>query len=284
MSETLLGSGASADVPSERKLGNLQALVPKPYRNLQGGLAGLISQLIGGQSAPSLAGIPGYEGQTTAPVSGNENDLLAALMGTTSANAGTTNRDSLLAGILGGDYLSVDRNPNLAGAIEAAIRPVRSEFQNVVTPTLRAKFTMAGQQIQGDGSSPFDRASALAGQSYLDKIGDISKQIASDQYQQERQLQTQAITQQTQANTAQVNDLVTNLQAQALPRMVEQYGLDKGIELFNQRVQALLSILGVGGQLSTSQIGQGGPVQTGGRSGILGDLLLGGGGIAKAFA
>ena len=178
--------------------------------------------------------------------------------------------------------MSPDSNPALAGAIEAAIRPVRSEFQNVVTPTLRSKFTMAGQQIQGDGSSPFDRASALAGQSYLDKIGDISKQIASDQYQQERQLQTRAITQQTQANTAQVNDLVTNLQAQALPRMVEQYGLDKGIELFNQRVQALLSILGVGGQLSTSQIGQGGSLTREGTQGQVGTIITGLAGAAAA--
>jgi hypothetical protein len=58
-------------------------------------------------------------------------------------------------------------------------------------------------------------------------------------YESERGRQQQAI----QFSQQEVDKTISNLQAQALPRLIEDLGVERGIELFKARTQELLAAL-----------------------------------------
>ncbi len=71
-------------------------------------------------------------------------------------------------------------------------------------------------------------------------------------YNAERQLQQQAV----QFSQNEVAVGVQNLQAQALPRMIDDLGIERGLAVFNQRTQALLQVLAIVGGSPISQQAQ----------------------------
>lgn len=153
--------------------------------------------------------------------------------------------------VLGGRFLTPESNPFLQAQIEAAQRPVIQAFQDVALPRLQQDFTRAGQRIQPQSSSPFDRAAAIATRGLTQELGDISTQIVGENFARERALQEQRATQAPALVREQLDQSIKSLQAVALPRLVEQLGLDKGVEEFRRRVDTLLQVLG----LSTSAAG-----------------------------
>lgn len=70
---------------------------------------------------------------------------------------------------------------------------------------------------------------------------------------QTQQAQTGLV--QGQASGQEINNLVTNLQAQALPRLIQEMGVERGTEAFNNRVNALLSSLGIAAGVTRPVIG-----------------------------
>lgn len=75
---------------------------------------------------------------------------------------------------------------------------------------------------------------------------------------------TRAQTGQTQANTQltnqqvtgqQIDNLVQNLNAQALPRLIQEMGIERGMEVYNDRINTLLSGLGVAAGVTRPVIG-----------------------------
>jgi uncharacterized membrane protein len=146
--------------------------------------------------------------------------------------------------------------------------------------TLPGRFTQGGQFTQPQGSSAFDRAAAIATRGAGDTMGDIATklsyqttsdqlarnfqaqqaargaedtalqgQLARDQESKEgaagRQIQAAGIA--PQVSTAQVQNLTANLQAQALPRLIQEYGIERGMDEFNNRMNSLLSVIGIAG-------------------------------------
>jgi hypothetical protein len=55
-----------------------------------------------------------------------------------------------------------------------------------------------------------------------------------------------AATAQGNLSSTEVQSMVQNLQAQALPRLIEKYGLDQGLQMFNNQVNDLMTILQTG--------------------------------------
>lgn len=178
------------------------------------------------------------------------------------------------------DYDPNQENPFLAAAITAAQRPTLQGLTETLTRDLPGRFTQSGQMVQPQGSSAFDRAAAIASRGASDTMGDIatnlSYQTTSDQLSRifqanqsargaedtsmqaelarrnantesakDRQLQAAgtAVT----ASQAQVSNMVQNLQAQALPRLIQEYGIERGMDMFNNQVNGLLSVLGIAG-------------------------------------
>lgn len=216
----------------------------------------------GPQSATAPFTFPGQDTQVqgnplVAPITGDEQSLLDRIM----AQVGQPNPVMLaaqgqLADTLSGKFLTPEGNPFLSAAIQAATRPVIQTFQDVAIPQLKSQFVAAGQRIQPGGSSAFDKAAAIATRGLLDNVADISTKIASANFAAERDRQIQAIAQASQVSSQEINNTINALQAVALPRLIEQFGINQGLQEFNRRVNVLLQALQIAAGKAGPFVGQ----------------------------
>lgn len=246
-----------------------QDVVPREFQELRGPVADALRGLIGTGLEPG-GGTPSGEGIFTAPITGQESGLvnrIGGLLGQGGAGGTAIGGplrgavDALLQNTVEGQFLTPGSNPFLGETIRAAQRPVIEAFQDVALPRFQRGFTAAGQFIQPQGSSAFDRAAAIATRGLTSTLGDISTNIASQNFQAERGRQAQAAEQVGQLSSADVNNTIQGLQASALPRLIEQFGINQGTQEFNRRIDIVLQALGVARGLplvQTAQAGGGG--------------------------
>ncbi len=229
-------------------------VTPKAFKKLQGPFADVLRQLIaGGGTGTVQGGVPIAEGPFTAPVGGGEQQLLDQLL----AQAGGTPigpSQTLLASTAQGDFLQ--SNPFLQSQIEAAQRPGLEGLEELLSRVLPGRFTQAGQFTQPEGTSAFDRAAAIATRGVAQANADIASQLAFQGFESERGRQQEAAIALPQVTETEVNTLISNLQAQALPRLIEQFGLEAGTEAFNQQINALLQVLAITSGTTQAVIGQ----------------------------
>lgn len=185
----------------------------------------------------------------------------------------------------GGAYSGDPNNPIVKAYVEASQRETQDALNQTLSRQNPSLFTLNGQQTQGMGSSAFTRAQLDAQTTAQKQLGDIATNInysnlndannraatALGQYttgQQGANLQTQQLTsadqqgaatnalnaaqQQTAGATANsniqsqdVNSMISNLQAQALPRLIQDLGVERGMEAFNSNINSLLAGLGL---------------------------------------
>lgn len=86
----------------------------------------------------------------------------------------------------GGSFLG--SNPYQAQMMQAATRPLEQQFSNQVLPQIASLYSKAGRY----GSGAMQNALGQATEGYGRALGDITSNIAGQQYQQERGLQQQA--------------------------------------------------------------------------------------------
>lgn len=188
-----------------------------------------------------------------------------------------------------GGYNATDMNPFLNAAIEAAQRPTLQGLEETLSRTLPGRFTQAGQFTQPQGSSAFDRAAAIATRGAGDSMADIATNLSyatmeaergrqfeaqegarkresealtgelqrifqGQQGERDRQNEAAGLTSQVKAQ--EMDTLVKNLQAQALPRLIEEFGIERGMEVFNNRMNGLLSALGITAGVTQPTIAQ----------------------------
>jgi hypothetical protein len=211
-------------------------------------------------SVISSGGGPQYGGPLVAPITGTETQALGNL-NDVAQNPG---RQDYLNSVISGKYLpgQPGANPFLQSAIEAAQRPTQTALNDTLGKTLPGVFTQAGQQIGGGlrspnasakpGATAFDTAAARAFEGGAHALGDIATNISFQGYNAERQNQQQAV----QLQQQDVQSLINNLQAQALPRLIQEQGITAGLDQFNKRTQALLQAL---------QVAAGSPIATQGQ-------------------
>lgn len=234
-----------------------QDVVPEEFKELRRPVSDVLQGLIG-TSAEVGGGTPSGESIFTAPITGPESQLVGRL-GTENPLLGAT--QGLLGDTLGGQFLDPRSNPFLLDTIRNAQRSVIEGFQDVALPRFQRRFAAAGQNVGPGGSSAFDRAAAIATRGLTNTLGDIATNISSQNFQAERGRQTQAISQASELSTSEVNNTINRLQAVALPRLIEQFGINQGTQEFNRRIEILLQALGVARQLplvQTAQAGGGG--------------------------
>ena len=91
-----------------------------------------------------------------------------------------------LSGTAAGQYLNA--NPYQQQMMEAATRPLTQQFSQAVLPGISSLYSRSGRL----GSGAMERALGTATEAYGRSLGDITANIAGQQYQQERGLQQQA--------------------------------------------------------------------------------------------
>ncbi len=243
--KTLFG-GSDASTSSQ------STSTPQNYTNpiLQGlanPLSSSLSQLI--QSLTSTTNNANANGGVTpvpqAPLTGQEGNLLNTIQG--QVGPGTASA-SWIKNVLGGQYLpgSPGGNPELSAAITAAQRPTLDNLTQTLTQALPGRFAAAGQQLQpnspgseGGGSSAFDNAAALAFNSAAHTSTDIASNIANNAWNVGTQQQTAAAG----LDQNEVHNTIDALQATALPRLIQQNGINQGLQLFQTQVSNLLDVL-----------------------------------------
>lgn len=217
------------------------------FKNLRPDVASAIRAIL------SSGGGPQFEGPFAAPIGFAETEELARLNALSQGSPFSAPVQDLLTGTLRGDFLDPASNPALQQNINTALRLIEQDFsENELLD--RALFSRAGQQIQE--SSPFSRARAIATQSRENAASDVVGRLIGENFQAERNRQQGAVDQ-TRALVQQKFDNATaNLQAQALPRLIAQLGIDAGRDEFNRRMAMLRDVLGIGAGATQPAIGQ----------------------------
>lgn len=231
----------------------------KALQGLSPDLANSLRQLLGSFASQNTnAGNP-LTGSTATPqagMTGQEQSLLSTIghqVGPGTDSAG------YIKNVLGGNYMpgQPGANPFFDAAVRAAQRPTLEGLQETLSRSLPGRFTANGQFTQpntGDqgGSSAFDRAAAIATRGAANAVGDIATNMGNTAYGAERQNQNVAAG----LDQAQVDQTIKGLQASALPRLIQQNGLDQGLALFQQQTSNLLDILKTIGAVQAPHLGQ----------------------------
>lgn len=191
-------------------------------------------------------GRPAWQGPFVAGIT----DAETRGLGTVEDAANDPMRKSLLAFTQGGGFLN-QGNPFMQAAIEAAQRPTLQGLSQTLTRDLPGRFTQAGQFTQPKGSSAFDRSAAIATRGAADAMGDIATKMSFQGYESERGRQQQSI----QLGQQEVDTMIKNLQAQGLPRLIEDLGIQRGLEEFQGRITSLLQALQIAAGAPIAQQG-----------------------------
>ena len=126
-----------------------------------------------------------YGGRLVSPMSGYTRGALNSMANRAAGGSDLTrSAQGQLTSTLQGDYLNAG-NPYFQGAVNAATRPVIDAYNNTVMPGLDSNFSGAGRY----GSGAHAMASSDAGNNLMTQVGDISSQMAYNNYADERQNQ-----------------------------------------------------------------------------------------------
>ena len=219
----------------------------------------------------TLGGIPQFGQPFAAGITQEELATLGLLPGAAAGGAPLAGARDLLTRTLGGDFLK-EGNPFLRSTIEAAQRPTLEGLEELLSRVLPGRFTQGGQFTQPGGSSAFDRAAAIATRGTAQALGDIATNISFGAFESERGRQQEAAGLASDLSTADVQRTISTLQAQALPRFIEQFGIDRGLQEFQGRIDAILKVLSIlgGTAQATPGVQSSGSTQTGILPGLTG--------------
>lgn len=216
---------------------------PSQFTALRAPVASGITDII------NTGGGPAFEGPMVAGLSDQERSMIDRIFSASESPVSAA-ANPMLQRTLEGEFLSPESNPFLQAMIDAAVKQTTTAFNENVMPRLRGDFTKAGQRVQEQGSSPFDMAAARASSGLADAVANIATTMGFQNFENERQRQMQAASQAPVIEAQQLDNMVKTAQAVALPRLVEQFGIDRGMEEFQRRIQTLLNALQIGGQVS----------------------------------
>ncbi len=196
-------------------------------------------------------GGPSASGPFAAPITGAEQTGLAGVQ----SAAFNQPRQDLLNQTLSGNFLPgmPGQNPYFDAAVRQAQLPTLQGLTETLDRTLPGRFTAGGHFVQPGGSSAFDRAAASATTGAANAMAGIATNMGNQLYSQERQLQQQAVG----LGQNEVQTFVQNLQAQALPRLIDQMGIEAGLQEFQRQTNALLQALQIAtGASGLNQVAQ----------------------------
>jgi len=229
---------------SKGKSGKVVDVTPSQYTKLRNPISDALSGMV------KSGGMPQYGGSFTAPLTGHEQNLLNGAYNASRPSQDTSNALDMLNNTVSGNYLSPSSNPFLHDAIQQAQDSVTRNFNQTVMPRLRSQATQQGQFVQSGGSSPFDRAAAIASQGLAHNLAGVASQMSMQNYQNERSNQLNAASQIPQIQSADLQRMLDGLHAQALPRLIQQHGIDAGLKEFRRQQDSLLQALKLAGGLS----------------------------------
>ncbi len=231
---------------SKSKTSDLQA---PEYKALRPQVAGNVGSVVGGlvgsvpTSGPDLS--PGATAQYAAPLTGQQTGLINQAVGSVQpgGNPLIDAANGMVGKTLAGDYLTPQSNPFLQATINTAQQPLIDQFSRQIVPQLLARFTAAGQNVNGAGSSAFANAANNSANDYEHNLGAIASDIAGKNYTAERGNQMTATNQANTLSNDSMTRLNSALQAASLPQMVQDLGIQRGLAEYNTRMTNVLQAI-----------------------------------------
>lgn len=239
-------------------------ITPQQFTDLRGPLRDLFLGTVfpgfeGALTFDSPALTPGGLDRFRAPLSGQELTNIDRLQG--QAEGLSPNEQAsqdLLGRRLRGDFFDPQQNDPLRNVIRFQTEEINRSFDEQALEQ-RSLFARAGQALPE--SSPFAQASADLSGARLGAIGQAASNVLFGAQQSERDRQVQAI-EQVRANSRGVFERSqASLQASALPRLVNQLGIEGGLQEFNARLAAFSNALGLGTQVAQPTVANRGQQQ-----------------------
>ena len=160
--------------------------------------------------------------------------------------------DELIGSTLRGEYLSPETNPGFADLLSYTNRAISDEF-NKEDLEQRALFARAGQDLPE--SSPFAQASVDLSKARMDAIGRNTAALTSGIYESERGRQVQAIEQRRANASFEFERQFEGLQANALPRLIDEIGFERGFAEYKSRIDSLMLALGITADVTAPALG-----------------------------
>jgi len=226
----------------QQSLPQLQSFLGEGFQNTPEGLNNFRSGLTGGE----FQGIQQLQDQARGL---SENEQLG---------------QDLIGQRLRGDFLDPSKNDALRNVVRFTTANINDEF-NDQDLERKSLFARAGQRLPE--SSPFAQAQATGNQGRARAIGESTSNILFGGLEAERGRQTQAV-EQARANSQGIfQRSQAALQAAALPRLVDDLGIERGLQEFQSRLAALSSALGVAGNVASPTVGQRGSNRNSSKSG-----------------
>lgn len=209
-------------------------LTPREFKAQRGFIADLLNQRAQGN-------VGTIEGPFAAPITAAEqaglNSLNESVFGASGLGAAN---DAFLKDALAGGQ----QNPFLQETINAATRPI---LEDAALQELRdrAQFNLSGQKIQGSSAFAEDRQRSLRDTERT--VGDVASQISYQDFARRTQAQLEASAL-SNARFQEQRDAITTL---ALPRLIEQYGIDGANQEMARRMASIEQAIGMLSQLTT---------------------------------
>lgn len=218
----------------------IKDITPEEYKALRAPTAARLAEFL------NASGFD-YGGPLAAGMTGDEVGSLARLNDT----SGRLNPEleNLILRTAGGEFLQdVPNNPFLGGAIDFVRRQVEDAF-DLESAQNRSLFSRAGHKISQ--SSPFSDAQSRLEIDRQDRLADQIAGLALPLFEAERARMNEASTRGVEL----VNSQLANLEANALPRMIADLGVERGQQLFTDRLNRLIQAFSILGDV-TSQFMQ----------------------------
>ncbi len=210
-----------------------------------------------------------------APMTAGERDALNRVNFQLAGDPNQIASDELIGDTIGGKYLSPETNPGFADLLGYTNRAISDEFDKEDLAQ-RALFSRAGQELPE--SSPFAQASVDLSKGRMDAIGRNTAALTSGIYESERNRQTQAVEQRRANASFEFERQIGGLQANALPRLIDEVGFERGFAEYKSRIDALMLALGIAADVTAPALGQNSRASSFSQSGGGGGGVGGGGG------
>lgn len=223
-------------------------LTPKEFKDLRQPIADLYAGILPNVES-FLGGGMQFQGPTgtdldyyRAPMTQGERFALENLGNLTQPTESQILSEDLINRTLRGEYLEPETNPALMNMLAVTNRAINDAF-NQQGLEQRALFSRAGQQLPE--SSPFAQAAVNLDAERLKAIGQNTAQLVFGVGEAERGRQLTALEQQRTQAGFEFNRQLEFLQANALPRLIDELGFDRAFAEYSARINALSQALGL---------------------------------------
>ncbi len=148
---------------------------------------------------------------------------------------------------LGGEF--VRGNAGLDAAVKSAVDPTRGAIASLDLPQLSPKLDASGNRIVTAGDNPFTTAAQIGVTGAENALSDIERAVRSESFQREETRRQEAIKLASDVASGALKKTILGLKAAALPRLIEDLGIQRGLVEYNDRINRLLETINVGVQI-----------------------------------